>query len=148
MRISPMASSDGPITNEVWLMKSMTLTLLSTPFSRKLFSPVERTPLAENPPFCASRAPGSATRTPGRKPRQVGKHALAAHGQLAHFGRVQIGALRGVLGLQQRRGRGDFDGLGELPTGRVRLTPMRSPAVTTTFSCATRRKPCASAVTV
>ncbi len=28
-----------------------------------------------------------------RKPRQIGEHALAAHRQLAHFGRVQIGAL-------------------------------------------------------
>ena len=46
-------------------MKSMTLTLLSTPFNRKLFWPFERTPLAENPPPAASRAPGSAGTTAG-----------------------------------------------------------------------------------
>ena len=48
-------------------MKSMTFTLLSTPLSRKLFSPVERTPFAEKPPPSASRAPFSAGTTPGDK---------------------------------------------------------------------------------
>ena len=50
----------------------------------------------------------------GRKPRQIAKHPLAAHGQLAHLSRVQIGALRGVLGLQQWRVRRDFDGLTDI----------------------------------
>ena len=43
----------------------MVLMLLSTPFSRKLFWPFERTPLAEKPPLAESRAPGSAGTTPG-----------------------------------------------------------------------------------
>ena len=60
-----MASTDGPITKDVWFKKSMTLTLLSTPFKRKLFCPFERTPLAENPPPVESLAPGSLGTTPG-----------------------------------------------------------------------------------
>src|SRR5579864_7561038 len=47
--ISLMASTDGPTAYEVWFRKSMVLTLLSTPFNRKLFWPLPRTPPAENP---------------------------------------------------------------------------------------------------
>ena len=53
------------MTNEVWFKKSITLTLLSTPFNKKLFCPLERTPLAEKPPPVESRAPGSFGTTPG-----------------------------------------------------------------------------------
>ena len=72
-------------------MKSMTLTLLSTPLSRKLFCPFERTPLAEKPPPLLSRAPGSAGRTPGDKRAKYantreppsGRSAMAAEVRLA-----------------------------------------------------------------
>src|SRR5471030_1547813 len=54
----------------------MVLMLLSTPFSRKLFCPLERTPLAEKPPLAESRAPFS----PGVVPAENGARDSANGG--------------------------------------------------------------------
>ena len=111
----------------------MTLTLLSTPFSRKLFCPLERTPLAEKPPPTASRAPFSAATTPGRKACKVSEDALAGERHLADRLRIQIGAERGALGLQDRSLCGTSMDSVTFPTGSVIGTPTRSPPTNTTF---------------
>jgi len=80
----------------------MTLTLLSTPFSRKLFWPFDRTPLAEKPPPTASRAPGSACRTPGESGPER-KRSLTAERETGEALRIEIGAERRALGLQEWR---------------------------------------------
>ena len=100
----------GPTAYDVWLRKSMVLTLLSTPFSRKLFWPLPRTPPAEGRRSRNPRA-GLRRQHAGRKPREVSEVSLAAQRNVRHRLRVHRRADVRALRLQQRCRRAYFDGL-------------------------------------
>src|SRR5258708_37000865 len=89
-----MASTEGPTTKAVWFRKSITLTLLSTPFNRKLFWPFERTPLAEKPPPTESRAPVSAGTTPGERRGREGENRRPPRRRPPQTPPAQIGPTR------------------------------------------------------
>ena len=88
--MSPIASTEGPMTNEVWLMKSMTLTLLSTPFKQEVIfargaNAVGRKAAAQR----IARAVFSRHHA-GRQTRQIGERALASQRQLGDLRWIQI----------------------------------------------------------
>ncbi len=131
-----------------WLRKSITLTLLSTPFSRKLFWPFDRTPLAEKEPPASSRAPASPGTTPGDSRARKLNTRCPPSGNSAVCLLVMFWP-RIVVSVWSSGAAALISTLCEMsPTSSMSGTATRPPAVNTTSFCTPFLNPVASTVTV
>ena len=146
--ISLIASTDGPTAYEVWFKKSIVLTLLSTPFSRKLFWPLPRTPPAEKPPLAESRAPGSAGNTPGDSRARYAKLRCPPSGTSVSVFELMF-APTCVLSVCSRGAAAVTSTVWPTsPTLSVMSTPVRSPAFSRMSFCSAVRNPGALTATL